>query len=220
MQSEQSQSRIDQPIADQAWDALQRHVLAPLMPRCIDGEYGGFLVDFDYRWRPAGSQDKSLEHAARTTIAFAQIDRAMPGQGYERYVRHGCAFLQQAMWDSVHGGFFVRVDRSGRPQWDGLKHPHAVTYVAQAFLLAEPHLPPGEGSMWAERALAWLDEFAWDPAYGGYCGSFRRNNERYADGARLPTPDGRDIFGLVPGLKEINTQGDGGSWARRRDGNR
>ncbi len=199
---------IGEPISDQAWDALHRHVLAPLAPRCIDEEYGGFLVDFDDRWRPAGPQDKSLEHAARTTIAFAQIDRAMPGQGYERYVCHGCAFLQQVMWDSAHGGFFVRVDRSGQPKWEGLKHPHAVTYVALAFLLAESYLPLGEGLIWAERALAWLDDFAWDPTHGGYWGSFRRNNERYADGARLPTPDGRDIFGLVPGFKEINTQGD------------
>jgi mannose/cellobiose epimerase-like protein (N-acyl-D-glucosamine 2-epimerase family) len=199
---------MDTPIAEQAWDALRRHVLAPLLPRSIDQEYGGFLVDFDDRWRPAGPQDKSLEHAARTTIAFAQIDRAMPGQGYERYVRHGCAFLQQAMWDGAHGGFFARVDRSGKPLWDGLKHPHAVTYVVRAFLLAEPHLPPGEGLVWAERALAWLDDVAWDRAHGGYWGSYRCDNERYADGARLPTPDGRDIFGLVPGFKEINTQGD------------
>ena len=199
---------MDTPIAEQARDALRRHVLAPLIPRYIDEEYGGFLVDFDNRWRSVGPHDKSLEHAARTTIAFAQLDRAMPGQGYERYVRHGCAFLQQAMWDSAHGGFFVRVDRSGSPLWEGLKHPHAVTYVARAFLLAEPLLAPGEGLRWAERALAWLNEFAWDSVHGGYWGSYRRNNERYADGARLPTPDGRDIFGLVPGFKEINTQGD------------
>jgi cellobiose epimerase len=199
---------IDTPIAEQAWSALRRHVLAPLASRCLDEEYGGFLVDFDDRWRPSGPQDKSLEHAARTTIAFAMVDHAMPGRGYERYVRHGCEFLQQAMWDSEHGGFFVRVDRSGRPKWDGLKHPHAVTYAGIAFLLAEPHLPPGEGGAWAKRALAWLDEFAWDPAHAGYWGSFRRNNERYNDGARLPTPDGRDIMGLVPGFKEINTQGD------------
>jgi mannose/cellobiose epimerase-like protein (N-acyl-D-glucosamine 2-epimerase family) len=199
---------IDTPIAKQALNALHRHVLVPLASRCIDDEYGGFLVDFDNRWRATGPQNKSLEHAARTTIAFAQIDRAMPGQGFERYVRHGCAFLQQAMWDVAHGGFFAKVDRSGKPLWEGLKHPHAVTYVALAFLLAEPHLPPGEGLMWAERALAWLNDFAWDPAHGGYWGSFQRNNERYSDGARLPTPDGRDIFGLVPGFKEINTQGD------------
>ena len=88
----------DTLMAKQAWDALRRHVLAPLIPRCIDEECGGFLVDSDDQWRPIGPRDKSLEHAARTTIAFAQVDRAMPGPGYERYVRHGCAFLQQAMW--------------------------------------------------------------------------------------------------------------------------
>jgi mannose/cellobiose epimerase-like protein (N-acyl-D-glucosamine 2-epimerase family) len=198
----------DGPIAQQARDALHHHVLAPLLARCIDREHGGFLVDFDERWRPAGRQDKSLEHAARTTMVFARLAHAMPGQGYERFLRHGCAFLQEAMWDSEHGGFYARVDRSGRPIWEGLKHPHAVTYVAQAFLLAEPYLPPGEGMAWANRALAWLEDVAWDSTYLGYWGSFRRSNERYGDGARLPTPDGRDIFGLVPGFKEINTQGD------------
>jgi mannose/cellobiose epimerase-like protein (N-acyl-D-glucosamine 2-epimerase family) len=198
----------DAAIADQAWSALRHHVLEPLARRCLDREYGGFLVDFDDRWQPAGPQDKSLEHAARTTIAFALIDRAMPGQGYERFVRHGCAFLREAMWDDAHGGFYARVDRSGKPRWEGLKHPHAVTYASRAFLLAEPHLPPGEGTKWAARALAWLDDVAWDQAHGGYWGSYRRDNQRYADGAQLPTPNGRDIFGLVPGFKEINTQGD------------
>jgi mannose/cellobiose epimerase-like protein (N-acyl-D-glucosamine 2-epimerase family) len=198
----------DAAIVEQARDALRRHILVPLAPRCIDREYGGFLVDFDDRWQHAGPHDKSLEHAARTTISFALIDRAMPGQRYERFVQHGCAFLREAMWDDVHGGFYARVDRSGKPRWEGLKHPHAVTYAARAFLLAEPHLPTGEGVKWATRALAWLDDVAWDSTHGGYWGSYRRNNERYADGVRLPTPDGRDIFGLTPGFKEINTQGD------------
>ena len=195
-------------IAEEARAALRRHVLEPLVPRCVDEEYGGFLVDFDERWNPAGPHDKTLEHASRSTIAFALADRAMPGEGCDRLVRHGCAFLQGTMWDATHGGFFARVDRAGRPSWDGLKHPHAATYAARAFLLAEPYLPPGEGRLWAERALAWLDDVAWDPTYGGYWGSFRRNNERYPDGARLPTPDGRDIVGLTPGFKELNTLGD------------
>jgi mannose/cellobiose epimerase-like protein (N-acyl-D-glucosamine 2-epimerase family) len=195
-------------IAAEARSALRRHVVEPLVPRCVDREYGGFLVDFDERWQPAGPHDKTLEHASRTTLAFALVDRAIPGEGCDRLVRHGCAFLQEVMWDAAHGGFFVKVDRSGRPYWEGLKHPHAVTYAAEAFLLAEPYLPPGEGRLWARRALAWLDDVAWDPTHGGYWGSFRRNNERYPDGARLPTPDGRDVLGLRPGFKEMNTQGD------------
>jgi N-acylglucosamine 2-epimerase (GlcNAc 2-epimerase) len=103
---------------------------------------------------------------------------------------------------------YARVDRSGRPLWDGLKHPHAVTYAAVAFQLAEHLLASGEGETWARRALGWLDDVAWDDRDGGYWGSYHRDNERYAAGARLPTPDGRDILGFSPGFKEINTQGD------------
>ena len=195
-------------IAEQARAALRAHVLEPWVARCLDQQYGGFLVDFDERWRPAGPHDKTLEHASRSTIVFTLLDQAMPGQGYDRLVRHGCAFLQQAMWDSKCGGFFARVDRAGRPSWDGLKHPHAATYAARAFVLAAPSLPPGEGQLWAQRAVAWLNDVAWDPTYGGYWGSFRHNNERYPDGAELPTPDGRDVLGLTPGFKELNTNGD------------
>ncbi len=112
------------------------------------------------------------------------------------------------MWDAVHGGFFAQVERSGRPQWEGLKHPHAATYAAETFTLAERFLPPGEGALWAGRALAWLDDVAWDLVDGGYWGCYRRNNERYPDEAYLPTSDGRDPLGVTPGLKEINTQSD------------
>lgn len=198
----------DAAIADQARAALRRHVAEPLMPRCVDREHGGFLVDFDDRWRPIGPHDKTLEHASRMTTAFALVDGVLPGEGFDRLVRHGCAFLQEALWDADHGGFFARVDRSGKPSWDGLKHPHAVTYAAQAFLLAAPHLAPGEGRRWAGRALDWLNDVAWDRLHGGYWGSYRRDNERYPDGARLPTDDGRDVLGLPPGFKEINTLGD------------
>jgi mannose/cellobiose epimerase-like protein (N-acyl-D-glucosamine 2-epimerase family) len=198
----------DADLAAQAKAALRRHVLQALLPRCVDRQYGGFLVDFDERWRPAGPHTKTLEHATRTTMAFALLDEALPGEGCDQLVRHGCEFLQHAMWDAAHGGFFAQVDRSGQPQWNGLKHPHAVTYAVRTFLLAERFLPVGEGVSWAERALAWLDDVAWDPVNGGYWGCYRRDNERYPDGACLPTPDGRDPLGVTPGFKEINTQSD------------
>jgi cellobiose epimerase len=199
---------MDCMIAEQAKDALRRHVLEPLLAHCVDKEYGGFLTDFDDRWQSVGPHDKSLEHAARTTGALALLDRAMPGEGCDRLARHGCAFLQEVMWDGQYGGFFARVDRSGRPLWDGLKHPHAVTYAALAFQLAEHLLGSGEGETWARRALGWLDGVAWDDRDGGYWGSYRRDNDPYAAGTRLPTTDGRDTLGLFPGFKEINTQGD------------
>ena len=195
-------------VAEQARAALRRHVLEPLAKRCVDAEYGGFLVEFDDRWQPVGPQEKTLEHASRSTVAFALMERAMPGEGCEQLARHGCAFLKSALWDAADGGFFAQVDREGRPLFEGLKHPHAVTYAVRAFLASEPYLPPGEGRMWAERALAWLEDVTWDRAHGGYWGSYRRNNEIYPDGANLPTRDGLDPIGLTTGFKEVNTLGD------------
>jgi hypothetical protein len=52
-------------LAEEARDALRRHVLEPLLPRCVDDEHGGFLVDFDHRWGPVGPHEKSLEHATK-----------------------------------------------------------------------------------------------------------------------------------------------------------
>jgi hypothetical protein len=59
-------------VAEQAKEALRRHVLEPLLARCVDEEHRGFLVDFDDRWQSAGPHDKGLEHAARATGAFAR----------------------------------------------------------------------------------------------------------------------------------------------------
>jgi len=196
------------PMADQARDVLRRHVMEPLASCCVDEEYGGFLVDFDERWRPVGPHDKSLEHAARSTIVFALLDRVMPNEGCDRLALHGCEFLRQTMWDGDHGGFFARVDRQGRARWDGLKHPHAVTYAVEAFHLCRDLLPPGIGERWVENGLRWLDEVAWDPVHGGYWGSYRADNSPYLEGDHLPSPDGRDPLGWSLGFKEINTQSD------------
>src|SRR5262249_45696828 len=84
-----------------------------------------------------------------------------------------------------HGGFFAQVDRSGKPEWDGLKHPHAVTYAAETFACAEPFLPAGEGMAWARRALAWLEDVAWGPLGGGGRGGCR-GGHRALSGRRPP----------------------------------
>ncbi len=91
--------------------------------------------DGDRRAARQDSRARQPQHRLRSRFWNAPC----PAPGCGQLVRHGCAFLQHALWDSVHGGFFAQVDRSGRPRWEGIKHPHAVTYAALAFLLAEPY---------------------------------------------------------------------------------
>lgn len=197
---------LSMSLAQQAIDALRRHVVTPYLTHCVDEEHGGFLVDFDEWWRPRGAHDKSLEHAARTTLCFVLLDRLLPGEGCDRLARQGFSFLTEAMWDRQHGGFFALVDRTGRPLWDGLKHPHGITYVARAFRLAGSIVP--DADLWANRALDWLDTVTWDEGEGGYWGTYRRDLARYPIGSPLPTRDGKDPLVRLPNLKEINTQGD------------
>jgi len=198
----------DHSLAAQATDALRRHVIEPLASRCVDSEYGGFLVDFDARWQPTGPHHKSLEFVTRLTTAFALLHAHFPDDGLDVLARRGCEYLQEVMWDSDNGGFFACVDRAGVPRAKGMKHPHANTYAVRCFLLNAPLIGDEQSASWIERSLEWLDEVSWDPVEGGYWGSFTIDNQRYEPGAVLPTDDGRDVFGLAPGFKEINTQGD------------
>ena len=47
-------------------------------PRVLDREHGGFLCDFDYRWRPRGPQTKTLEFQARTLRALSEAAAFFP----------------------------------------------------------------------------------------------------------------------------------------------
>jgi mannose/cellobiose epimerase-like protein (N-acyl-D-glucosamine 2-epimerase family) len=196
------------PTPEEVRAVLDRCV-TPVIERTLDHEHGGFLVDLDATLRPVGPHRKTLEHAGRTTLGLARLHADHPDGGYGPLVRHGCDFLTEAMWDHDHGGFYALVERDGTPAWDGLKHPHGVTYAARALLLAADVLEPGAGREWARRSLAWLDDVAWDPSAGTYAGSFRRDGTPYREGDVVPTEHGSDPLGVPLGFIEMNTASDG-----------
>lgn len=195
-------------IEDAAAELLFDLVLNPYVERCLDSQYGGFLVDFDALGQPDGAHHKTLEHAARTTLAFGQLCRARPTAGYERYFESGLRFLRECMWDSKHGGFFAIVERDGTPLWNGLKHPHGVTYALRSIALAGSLLGSREADRWLSEGLDWMNTVSWNPVHGGYTGTYRRDNTPYAPDERVPTDFGDDPLGLPVGMLEMNTQGD------------
>lgn len=195
-------------IAESAADVLFDVVLHPYVDRCLDLQHGGYLVDFDAQGQPNGPHRKTLEHAGRTTLAFALLNRALPQSGFAQHVEHGLRFLRDRMWDHDHGGFYALVDREGTPLWNGLKHPHGVTYAVRAIVLGSEVLGETESTRWVSDALKWLDGVCWDTKYDGYRGTFRRDNSPYLDGESVPTDFGDDPLGLRVGMLEFNTQGD------------
>jgi mannobiose 2-epimerase len=98
-------------------EAELRRLVAAWFPRSVDTEYGGFLCNFDYRWKSAGSQPKMLEYQARQTIAAARSGAHSSDLADLREIAtHGFRYLKDRMWDGNLGGWYRLLDRDGTPR--------------------------------------------------------------------------------------------------------
>jgi mannobiose 2-epimerase len=176
-------------------------------PRVLDRELGGYLSDFDYRWRNRGPNEKMGEFEGRT-LRF--ISRAALGRSeLTPWADHGFHFVRDRMWDPRFGGFFRTVDRQGAPLEDGVKHGHATAYLISACVWYHRATGSREAVELAEKAFDWLDAHAHDAVHGGYYSFYRRDGSlileppAVAEGgtkARLLDPLGNPI-----GYKDSNT---------------
>lgn len=193
---------------DELERTLWRDALDAWFPRCLDEERGGYLCDFDARWRPDGPQDKMLEFQTRHTRVAALACRLRPGDAArERACRHGYEYLRDVMWDAERGGWYACVDRDGRPRDGGDKHGHGSVYAIHACVDVARTLGEPEALGFAREGLQWLDEHAWDRERGGYWGWLRADGTPY--GLRpAEAPGTRDHMGTPLGAKDMNVQGD------------
>jgi hypothetical protein len=74
-----------------------RRVVGVWFPRSVDREHGGFLCDFNHRWKASGPQHKMLEYQARQTTTSAQAAIHFPNLAFlrESTDNFGAAFGQQ-----------------------------------------------------------------------------------------------------------------------------
>src|SRR5574337_631902 len=76
-------------------------------PRSLDRQQGGYLCDFDRRWRPSGPQHKMLEFQARQCLAAARLAAWLTErQDLRDAALHGFRYLAGTCWDQVNGGWF------------------------------------------------------------------------------------------------------------------
>ena len=111
--------------------ALKDGVLEVWYPRCVDEEKGGFLCDFDHRWRPRGPHDKTVVFQARQTWVAAKAMLRYPADPrYERAARHGFKWLREKQWDPEHGGWYWWLDRDGKVKKENgdFKHAYGISF--------------------------------------------------------------------------------------------
>ncbi len=188
---------------------LRQHVLRPWFPRSVDGTHGGFLCDFDRRWKPCGPQEKLLEFQARHTLIAADAARRYPDDTVLRDAAvHGYRFLRDVLWDAEYGGWFHSVDRSGKPLEHLTKHTHGFAYALSACASVYLLTRDPEVEAFAQQALDWMDLYARDKQHGGYFGFLLRDGTVIATPSMAPYRTELDTVGTEIGFKDLNVHSD------------
>ncbi len=179
------------------------------VPRTLDQAHGGYLCNFNYRWKPHGPQKKMLEYQARMTRLLARA--ALEGGFAEcrDYARHGFEYLRDVMWDAPHGGWFRMLDRAGNPQEAHTKHGHGASYAIAACAVYYELTGDPQALELAQNGFRWLERVGHDSAHGGYFALYTREGQPVLSAETCPIPGlRRDCIGTPLGFKDANTNGD------------
>lgn len=106
------------PLAEEYLPELERiltdNILDFWHPRCLDHEYGGYILGYDRNGDFNGNDHKMIVTQARMVWFFSRLHREGYGDGeYKDAADLGYAFLHDEMWDDDHGGFYWSVNRDG-----------------------------------------------------------------------------------------------------------
>jgi mannobiose 2-epimerase len=164
------------PAAAEFEAALRHDVIDVWFPRSLDREYGGFLCDFDYRWKPDGPNEKLVESQARHTRFAAEANRFYPNDNRLRQaMEHGFSYLRGALWDQTEGGWFHRLDRAGQPIEEHTKHTLGFAYAILACVAVYEAAGDQTALDLAREGFEWIFRNARDEQCGGYFGYLRRD---------------------------------------------
>lgn len=173
-----------QALAKKMEYALTAELLDKWFPAVVDKDSGGYFSNFSADWERLPQQEKMIVTQGRHMWTAAKAAAFFPETTYFRPAcEQGLPFLRDAMWDSVYGGFFTLVDRSGNaidptdPPGDKVAYGNAFGIYG----LAAHHALTGspESLELAQRAFRWLDEHAHDPIHGGYFQHLSRDGSVY-----------------------------------------
>jgi mannobiose 2-epimerase len=174
----------------------------------VDRDYGGFLCDFDHRWRPSGAQSKMLEFQARQTISAARAaTHSVHFEGLRDTALHGLRYLKDTMWDRRHGGWYHLLDRKGVPAERATKHGHGSGYALSACAVTYQATGERDALELAQKAFGWLEEHAHDREHGGYFVFYQEDGTPIlsTENAAVEPGEVRDAIRTPVGYKDANT---------------
>lgn len=198
-------------LTEQIDSHFRNDVLPRWFPRSVDRDHGGFCPDFRGDWSPGPTNDKTIVFQSRMTWVAAQVAMRYPElrKEYLDYARHGAKFLAEVMWDRRDGGFFWRLDASGKltPRYGDEKHMYGISFALYA-LAAAAHATGDPAILdLAKRTFAWMETHAHDAKNGGYFEALSRDG-RPILASRTESAGGDPRFDLLHthyGFKSMNS---------------
>ncbi|MBN2328671.1 MAG: AGE family epimerase/isomerase [Candidatus Omnitrophica bacterium] len=154
---------------------LHKNILSFWHPNTVDLERKVYQLNHDIQGKYKGESNKRLVVQARCVWFYSHLFRK--GFGSKEHLdaaQIGFEFLRDHLWDQQYGGFYWEIDAAGEAATMPDKHLYGQSFGLYA--LSEYYLASGdrEALALARKLFSILEYFAYDPAYGGYIESFRR----------------------------------------------
>ena len=152
---------------------LEDGILHQWFPRVMDSSQGGYLSNFSYNWNLEDNQNKMIVTQARHLWMSSIAAMHFPDDPrYKKTADHGFPFVSETLWDTLFGGFYQYVDRSGKPLdgdgYFGGKRAYGMAFGIYG-LAAYYRLTQNPAALArALEAFHWLETHAHDPEFGGY----------------------------------------------------
>lgn len=171
---------MNRALIEQWKSEMTSHLTRELLPfwvdRCWDGQWGGFLTQFDTDGNDSGVDEKSLLAHMRMIYSFSLA--ALYGYDEHGVCREfagkGVRFAIENYWDSVYGGFYWLFNRKNVPVIDKkilYGHSFAI-YALSTYTIA---FDDPIGLQYAEKCFDLLQKYAAETSYGGYLEMFDRD---------------------------------------------
>ncbi|MBN1302448.1 MAG: AGE family epimerase/isomerase [Melioribacteraceae bacterium] len=173
------------------YEILTSKLLYKWYPICIDSEKGGYFTNLTYDFKIMDEQPKMLVTQARHIWTASKSAKFLSKREFIKYAEHGYKFLKTCMWDNQSGGLYqMRSMDCGLSDCEGFfdekrTYGNAFAVYGLAALFAET--ANKEVLDFAQKIYYWIEEYAYDPEFGGYFQFLTADNEIFNINSKYKT---------------------------------
>ena len=156
-----------QKLYDMAVKELTGNILPWWMTYAVDEENGGFYGEVDNDNKPVAHAPKFITLNARLIWTFASAYRVLGDEKYRKMADRAYDYFVQHFWDAEHNACNTYVDEFGNPT-DKHRYIYGNAFAVYGFSEYARATGSKEALEYAQKLVASLEKYVYDPVYKGY----------------------------------------------------